>query len=106
MTKDELDEQGNPVPAVDILNADDRESALIDGVKSGDAIYSLDVVCSVNQMAWTDRILHPEKYEQDTEAEILLGGNDDAIAAYIAAELEAGVEKKDIRIPPELLEGD
>jgi len=104
--EDEPDDEGNPVPRVDLNAADDAEGALVDGVKSGDVIYGLDVVCSVNQMAWTDRILHPEQHEMDTQAEILLGDDDDAIAAYIASELENGVPKSEIRIPPELLEGD
>ena len=106
MSEDELDDEGNPVPRVDITAADDPQSALIDGVKSGDAIYGLDVVATVNQLAWTDRILNPEKYEIDTQAEILLGDSDDAIAAYIEGELEKGVSQADIRIPKELLEGD
>lgn len=104
----QIDDEGNVtfVPRVNPMESDDPQGALIDGVKSGDVKYGIQVVCSVNQLAWTDRILHPEKHEMDLQAEVLLGNNDDAIAAYIQGELEKGVAQADIRIPKELLEGE
>lgn len=106
MPDEHIDDEGNVthVPRVDLQNTDDFQGTLIDGVKSGDVRYGIDVVCSVNQLAWTDRILHPEKHELDMQAEVLLGTSDDAIAAYIQGEIESGVDPKDIRIPKELLE--
>lgn len=101
----QVDDEGNvtPVPRVDLQSSSDYEGDLIQGVKDGNVHYGLDVFCYANQLAWTDRILYPEQYAMETEAEILLGDEDDVIAAFIQSELEAGKEMKDIRIPPELL---
>jgi hypothetical protein len=103
-----IDDEGNTtyVPRVDLHDTDDFQGTMIDGVKSGDVKYGINIVCTVNQLAWSDRILDPGKYEMDMQAEILLGTNDDAIAAYVASEVEKGVDPKDIRIPKGLLEGD
>lgn len=53
MPDEHVDDEGNVslVPRVDLLEADDPQEALTQGVKSGDVMYGIDVICSAVLLA-------------------------------------------------------
>lgn len=97
------------VPRIDLSDTNSFEESLdrlSEGAARGDANIMFNIDATVNQLAWTDRILRPELDSVNDQAEAMLGTTEDRLMEYMKEQRAKGVPFTEIEIPDHLLPGE
>lgn len=80
---------------------DDQMESMVDLVKDGTVEYAVIGQFRVGRLAWTDRILYPEKFSDDALFREMIPTEAEVLRSLIQEQLDAGVEAADVVIPDE-----
>lgn len=88
------------VPQDEEETAPSSQEELLAGIKSGDGVYTIVVRARVGKLAWTDRVLNPEKFSDDVLFSGIMPSKLELLQSYVTGQLEAGVAFEDIDMTP------
>lgn len=93
----EAEENGEDEPL--IIASED----LVGDVKAGKMQAAISVTFATADLAWSDRVLYPDRFDIDVQAAALIPSKSEMLREEINRQIESGVEIGDIVIPKEYL---
>lgn len=89
------EEDDEPVPDDYDLTTDE----IVGKIKTGDGQFGIALRARLGDLAWDDRTLEPEKFQEQRTADVLMPSMEEMIKSEMERQLAEGIAPEDVVIP-------